>query len=193
MKLILAQGNPGAQYAKTRHNVGFFMLDALAEKWGVTFSEKPKFNALIAETTREGEKVLLVKPLTFYNETGQTARKLTDFYKLAPETDVLVIYDELALPFGVIRTRPNGRDAGNNGIKSLNAHIGPNYHRIRVGVWSDIRDRQPDADFVLSQFSGDEKDVLGDVALHVEKFVNDFIANALEYTKVTTTPTRQEG
>lgn len=184
MKLIFAQGNPGVQYANTRHNVGFFMVNHLAKKWGITFSEKTKFNALIAEATIEGEKVLLVKPLTFYNDTGQTARKLTNFYKLDPTVDILVIHDELALPFGTIRTRPSGSDAGNNGIKSLNAHIGSDYHRIRIGIYNELRDRQPDADFVLNPFSKDEKDALGAIYLLTEQFINDFIAGSFAFTKV---------
>jgi PTH1 family peptidyl-tRNA hydrolase len=184
MKLILAQGNPGTEYVRTRHNVGFYLLDKWAQQRGATFNEKTKFNALIAETAVSDEKVLLVKPLTFYNETGLAARKIVDFYKLDPAADVLVIHDELALPFGTIRTRPSGSDAGNNGIKSLNAHIGSNYHRIRVGVYNELRDKQPDAGFVLSPFSKDEKDGLQAVYLLTEQFINDFIADSFGYTKV---------
>lgn len=184
MKLIFAQGNPGTQYAKTRHNVGFMMLDQLAEKWGADFSEKTKFNALIAETTLNSEKVLLVKPLTYYNETGAAARKLADFYKIDPAQDILVIHDELSLPFGVIRTRPNGSDAGNNGIKSLNAHLGSSYHRIRIGIYNEHRDIQPDADFVLSPFSKEEMTKLGAIFTEVESFINDFINGTLAYTKI---------
>lgn len=184
MKVIFAQGNPGTEYAHTRHNVGFYLLDKWAEQWGATFSEKTKFNALIAEIMVTGEKVLLVKPLTFYNKTGVAARKIVDFYKLDPAADVLIIHDELALPFGTIRTRPSGSDAGNNGIKSLNAHIGHDYHRIRVGVYNELRDRLPDADFVLSPFSKDEKNALSAIYLLTEQFINDFIAGSFAYTKV---------
>ncbi|MEP6710637.1 MAG: aminoacyl-tRNA hydrolase, partial [Candidatus Saccharibacteria bacterium] len=134
MKLIFAQGNPGDQYNTTRHNVGFAILDALAKKFEASFTSKPKFFADIAELNIEGEKILLVKPATFYNETGKSARALVDFYKLAPATDVLVVHDDLALPFGTLRTREKGSDAGNNGIKSLNAHLGPDYARLRIGI-----------------------------------------------------------
>lgn len=185
MKLIFAQGNPGSQYAYSRHNVGFIVLDHLAEKWGITFIEKTKFNSLIAETTLDGEKILLVKPLTYYNETGVAARKLTDFYKLDPARDILVIHDELSLPFGVIRTRPSGSDAGNNGIKSLNAHLGPDYHRIRIGVYNELREHQPDADFVLASFSADEKNALGAILAQIERLVDDFIKGSFSYTKLT--------
>lgn len=149
MKIILAQGNPGPHYAETRHNIGWLLLDTLANN--TVFQPRSRFFADIAEVTIAGEKVLLVKPTTFYNETGRTARALIDFYKLNPATDLLTIHDDLSLPFGTIRIREKGSDAGNNGIKSLNAHIGPDYWRIRVGIWDEKRESQPDADFVLSR------------------------------------------
>lgn len=160
MKLIFAQGNPGAQYTRTRHNVGFLLLDVFADQHSAQWKLEKKFNAEIAAITIGDEKVLLVKPLSFYNETGRVARAIVDFYKLSPATDVLILHDELALPFGEIRIREKGSDAGNNGIKSLNAHLGQHYTRIRVGVWSELRSRMDDADFVLSSFTGDELTVL---------------------------------
>lgn len=159
MKVIFAQGNPGAQYAMTRHNVGFQVLDALAAKQGSTFAPKPKFFADVAEVNVAGEKVLLVKPQTFYNETGRSARALVDFYKLSL-ADVLVVHDDLALPLGTLRVREKGSDAGNNGIKSLNAHLGPDYMRLRIGIYSNLRDRMHDADFVLANFSKEEAEQL---------------------------------
>jgi PTH1 family peptidyl-tRNA hydrolase len=156
MKLIFAQGNPGPDYATTRHNVGWQVLDALASTQAATFSPKPKFLADIAELSLAGEKILLVKPQTFYNETGRSARALIDFYKIDP-IDVLVIHDELALPLGTIRVREQGSDAGNNGIKSLNAHLGSNYSRIRIGIANEQLNRIPAADFVLGRFTADEQ------------------------------------
>jgi PTH1 family peptidyl-tRNA hydrolase len=183
MKLIFAQGNPGSQYAHTRHNIGFFMVDKYAHTHDAQFAEKAKFQASIAELTVEGEKVLLVKPTTFYNETGRSARALVDFYKLDPANDFLVIHDDLALPFGTIRTREQGSDAGNNGIKSLNAHISPQYKRLRIGIYNDLRDRIPDADFVLAGFTAHEKNALPDVYTFVAEFIDAFIGNAFEPTK----------
>lgn len=185
MKIIFAQGNPGKQYENTRHNVGFFLIDKLADSLNVSFVEKTKFQALIAETTLEGEKVLLVKPTTYYNETGQSARAIVDFYKLDPASDFLVIHDELALPFGTIRTRLSGRDAGNNGIKSLNAHLGTQHARIRIGVFSDMRHNMHDADFVLGHFTAEEKKQLPAVAEYTTKFVHAFVNGTFEPTKVT--------
>jgi len=178
MKVIFAQGNPGRQYATTRHNVGFIILEALAD--GVNFSPKPKFLAEIAETQIAGEKVLLVKPQTFYNETGRSARAILDFYKLTP-ADLLVVHDDLALPLGTLRIREKGSDAGNNGIKSLNAHLGPDYMRLRVGIYNDLRDRIHDADFVLGGFSRDEATQLEKTIIpKSHELIEDFCRDSLQ-------------
>lgn len=169
MKIILAQGNPGTEYEKTRHNVGFLVLDAYADKHELSFLTKTKFNAEIAEKGNGENKVLLVKPTTYYNETGKSARALADFYKVET-TDILVIHDDLALPFGTLRTREKGSDAGNNGIKSLNAHISENYARIRIGTYNELADTIGQHDFVLSRFTADES----------EKLTNDIFAKAHE-------------
>ncbi len=182
MKLILAQGNPGTSYDRTRHNVGFLVLDKFAEQHGLVWAEKSKFNALVTEVTLQGEKVILVKPTTFYNETGNSARKLIDFYNLDPANDLLVIHDDLALPFGTTRTRRQGSDGGNNGIKSLNSHLGPDYHRIRIGIWNELRDRMDDADFVLSRFSADESKALDDIIKKATDIIDSFIAGSIDIT-----------
>lgn len=183
MKIIFAQGNPGTQYARTRHNVGFLLLDVYADQHHATWKTEKKFNADIATATINGEKILFVKPLSFYNETGQVARAIVDFYKLTPASDVLVLHDELALPFGEVRIRDKGSDAGNNGIKSLNAHLGQDYTRIRIGIWSELRDRMDDADFVLSAFTDAELTVLKNRYTEaVEPSITAFINGTLEAT-----------
>lgn len=185
MKIIFAQGNPGKEYENTRHNVGFFLIDKIAEKYGAEYAKKPKFHAEIAEFTLEDEKILLVKPTTFYNETGKAARALVDFYKCNPATDFLAVHDDLALPLGTIRTREKGSDAGNNGIKSLNAHLGQQYRRARVGIYSPLRDRQDDVNFVLSKFTADEKTALPGISEAAQKIARDFIAGEFTPTNVT--------
>lgn len=188
MKLLFAQGNPGKQYDRTRHNAGFIVLDALAASENASWKTDTKFKAELAELQFDGEKVLLVKPLSFYNETGQVARAIVDFYKLEPATDVLVIHDELALPFGTIRVREKGSDAGNNGIKSLNAHLGPDYARIRIGIWNELRDQIDDAAFVLSKFTENEMKQLKEIIdTKVTALIRDFIAGKLEATSHTHT------
>jgi PTH1 family peptidyl-tRNA hydrolase len=182
MKIILAQGNPESRFNGTRHNVGFAVIDAYANQHKVIWANKTKFHAYLGETSTDGEKVLLVKPTTFYNETGVTARALTDFYGADPSTDLLVIHDELALPFGSIRTRAQGSDAGNNGIKSINNHVGTDYHRIRIGIANDLRERMDDADFVLGKFSASEKTAIDDLAPQIHALIDDFIADTLQPT-----------
>lgn len=185
MKLIFAQGNPGPDYATTRHNVGWQVLDTLASAQGATFSPKPKFMAEIAELRLTGEKILLVKPQTFYNETGRSARALIDFYKI-DSTDTLVIHDELALPLGTIRVREQGSDAGNNGIKSLNAHLGTNYSRLRIGVANEHLSRVPAADFVLGRFTADEQTQLTkNIIPKALEMINEFCRGTLTATSHT--------
>jgi PTH1 family peptidyl-tRNA hydrolase len=184
MKIIFAQGNPGSQYTLTRHNIGFIFADMLAAKYKVDFLPKQKFHADVADITVGGEKTLIVKPTTFYNETGISARALVDFYKIDATQDFLVIHDDLALPFGTLRTREQGRDAGNNGVKSLNAHIGQEHKRIRVGVYHQLRDHMHDADFVLGTFSQDEKNALPILFNEAERFIDAFIHDRFVNTKV---------
>ena len=179
MKLIVGLGNPGAEYEKTRHNTGFMLLDRLADKWGVSFADKPKFHGDIAQAEIDGVKTLLLKSNTYYNETGRSVRALMDFYKLEI-SDVLAIHDDLALPFGTVRSRVGGSDAGNNGIKSITSHIGHEYARIRVGTWSELREKTDAVDFVLTKFVAAEQAMLGNVADIVEKFARGFIVGKFE-------------
>lgn len=151
MKVIFGLGNPEQKYNGTRHNVGFWALDMIASQQKVTFKLEQKFKALIATTVVEGEKILLVKPHTYYNQVGESARAIIDFYKLAPE-DVLIIHDDLALPLGTVRTRVGGSDGGNNGLKSLAAHIGQETSRVRIGVWTDHHYDADKVSVVLGKF-----------------------------------------
>lgn len=181
MKLIIGLGNPEDRYRNTRHNVGFRCVDAYASAHEAGFQPKDKFKAGIAELSQAGEKVLLVKPTTYYNNVGEAARLICDFYKIAP-ADVLVIHDELALPFGTIRTRLGGSDAGNNGIKSLNQHIGPETARVRIGVYNVLRDRIDDADFVLSNFTKAEDEHLETLTQKAADIIDDFIHGKFSVT-----------
>jgi PTH1 family peptidyl-tRNA hydrolase len=183
MKIIFAQGNPEPDYAKSRHNIGFSVLNSLANKLGSKWLDKPKFKALISEVIITNERVILVKPTSFYNETGPSIRKILDFYKLDQTTDLLVIHDDFALPFGTIRVRKEGSDAGNNGIKSINAHIESNYARIRIGTWTELREKMNDADFVLAKFSADENKKLDELIIpKAIEIITDFCRNSLEAT-----------
>ena len=180
MKIIFALGNPGADYTKTRHNVGWYYVDAFANARSVEFVAKSKFHAMVAELSVAGEKCLLVKPTTFYNDTGMSARAIADFYKLSPE-DFLIIHDDLALPIGTLRTRIGGSSAGNNGIKSLNAHLGDMTARLRIGIL-DAEIPRDALDSVLGKFNSDETKRLKDMTSQVFEVFNDFIASKFQST-----------
>lgn len=181
MKLIFAQGNPEPEYALFRHNVGCLALNSIAEQLEANWTNKPKFNAMLASTTIGNEKVILVKPNSYYNETGASARKLVDFYKVDPAKDLLVIHDDLALPFGTIRTRQRGSDGGNNGIKSMNLHIEQAYTRIRIGICNEFRESMDDTTFVLAKFRNAEtRQLKKNVVPQVIKLIEQFCADKLE-------------
>lgn len=177
MKLVVGLGNPGKQYEQTRHNIGFALVKELTN---AQFQEKPKFKALIAETYIENEKVLLIKPATFYNLVGESVRAIRDFYKLE-NSDILAIHDDMALPFGTIRTRFGGRDAGNNGIKSLNQHLGFDYARARIGVWNNQRETVDAHNFVLGKFSKEDQELIENkIEPAVKSIVNEYVNDTLE-------------
>ena len=180
MKVILALGNPGEKYAYTRHNTGFLVIDQLAAGQSAQFSNKPKFSANIAELNMSGEKILLVKPTTYYNEVGISARAILDFYKLTLD-DLLIIHDDTALDFGKIRVRKGGRDAGSNGLKSLHAHIGSDFWHIRIGTDNLLRRQIGDVDFVLSKFNTDERKILRDWTIpEAIKLIGTFLDGTIE-------------
>lgn len=181
MKVIIGLGNPEEKYRGTRHNVGFWALEALAEAWNASFKLETKFNARIATATVAGEKILLVQPQTYYNEVGVSARGLLDFYKLTTK-DFLLIHDDLALPLGTIRTRLGGSDGGNNGLKSLAAHIGIDTARIRVGVWVEHHHGADKVGIVLGKFNRDEQKELASELPTIQRITQDFIADSFEVT-----------
>lgn len=174
MKLIIGLGNPETRYDNTRHNIGFRLISNYAIKKEVEFKRKDKFRAEIAEIPGH-KKVILAKPTTYYNLSGEAALLITEYYKIAPE-DVLVIHDELDLPLGTIRTRQGGSDAGNNGIKSVNQRCGDGTGRLRVGITSDEKGAIEDADFVLSKFSDVEHKKLSRIQSKAFVIMDDFIA-----------------
>lgn len=187
MFVIVGLGNPGKKYENTRHNAGFLMIDALADKYGIAIKEK-KHKALCGTGVIEGVKVLLVKPETYMNLSGESVGEIMNFYKLDPEEDMLVIYDDISLAPGNIRIRKKGSAGGHNGIKSLIAHLGTqNFMRIKVGVGEKPKDWDL-ADYVLGHFSEEDKKELKEVTGSViqaavlmmqgdaDKAMNDFNA-----------------
>jgi PTH1 family peptidyl-tRNA hydrolase len=179
MKIIVGLGNIGSEYVGTRHNFGFSSVEYLAEKFAATWKNKTKFSAEIAEANVGGEKVLFVKPTTFYNLSGVAVRAIRDFYNLTND-DILVIHDEMALPLGTLRARRGGQDAGNNGIKSLSQHIGNDFARVRIGSGKEYDQNgllMPDSnhrDFVLSRPNATEQKKFDELLPKIEQIVKDF-------------------
>jgi PTH1 family peptidyl-tRNA hydrolase len=159
MRTIVGLGNPGARYRGTRHNVGFAVADEMARRAGIVFESAPA-NALIAKWRRDdGSAALLVKPLTFMNESGQAVGELVRYFKI-DVGDILIVVDEVQLPLGKLRARPRGSAGGHNGLKSTIAHLGPDFPRLRIGVGRgpDGKARRDLADHVLARFESDEAD-----------------------------------
>lgn len=174
MKLIIGLGNPEKNYDGTRHNIGFSILDQYATTNGAVFQAKDKFKSKIAEITKDDKKVLLVKPMTYYNLVGEAAKSIVDFYKISPE-DTLVIHDDLALPLGTIRAREGGSDAGNNGIKSINQSLGSDTCRLRIGTHHEAREQISDSSFVLSKFTPSEQKIFRELTPKINTFIDEFI------------------
>lgn len=178
MKVILGLGNPETRYDGTRHNVGFYVADHLARQEATSFNAKSKFKAELAEYSVGGEKVLIAKPTTFYNQVGESLRAIVDFYNLSSD-EVLIISDDLALPLGTIRIRASGNHAGNNGIKSILSHNVDGI-RLRVGVSTEMREKINDADYVLGRFSKNEQTKIDDQLPVVLEIIADFVSGTLE-------------
>ena len=138
MKLIIGLGNPGKEYAKTRHNAGFIVVDALAKVLGANFKFQKKFNAEIAQVKIRNEETILIKPQTFMNLSGTAVRAIMDFYKIKIK-DIIVVQDDKDILFGEVKYQNNRSAAGHNGIKSIIEHLGTqDFARIRIGVaWQD--------------------------------------------------------
>ncbi|MEA5509770.1 aminoacyl-tRNA hydrolase [Crocosphaera sp. UHCC 0190] len=159
-QLIVGLGNPEAKYDKTRHNIGFEVVDKLADAWQLSWKENRRFQGMIAEgNSRNNQKVYLLKPLTYMNRSGQSVRAVTDWYKLN-SADVLTIYDDMDLPIGRMRMRLSGSAGGHNGMKSIIAHLGnQNFPRLRIGIGKSNHTDET-ISHVLGRFSPDEKVII---------------------------------
>lgn len=153
MKLIVGLGNPGKEYEQTRHNSGFMVMDAIADQLNIEMNQN-KFKALVGKGNVNGQSVLLMKPQTYMNLSGEAVRSAIDFFHIDVE-DILVIYDDLDLPVGKIRLREKGSAGGQNGMKNIIAHLHTQeFNRIRVGIGKDPR--IPVVDYVLGKFRSNE-------------------------------------
>ena len=179
MKLIVGLGNPGPEYRDTRHNVGFRVVDALVERWRVEDQWREKFEALQIKTTVSGEAVVIAKPLTFMNLSGQAVVGLAGFYKIEPP-DIFVITDDVALPVGRLRARRDGGAGGHNGLKSIIQSLATQaYPRMRVGVGRGDH-RRDLADHVLGRFEADERDTVSAAVLRAADASEMFLSEGIE-------------
>nr|WP_263323938.1 aminoacyl-tRNA hydrolase [Neobacillus sp. Marseille-Q6967] len=160
MKLIVGLGNPGKQYENTRHNIGFEVIEELSKNFSIQLDQS-KFKGLYGVGFYKGEKVVLLKPLTYMNLSGESIRAVMDYYRIETE-DIVVIYDDLDLPAGKIRLRQKGSAGGHNGIKSTIAHLGTQeFNRIRIGI-DRPKNGMKVPDYVLGRFSEEEKTLTQD-------------------------------
>lgn len=191
MILIVGLGNPGKQYEHTRHNVGFDVIDVLADKYNISVSEK-KHKALCGKGVIEGQKVVLAKPQTFMNLSGESVSELLSYYKLDPETELIVLFDDISLAPGNIRVRKKGSAGGHNGIKNIIAMTGSQgFMRVKIGVGEKPKGWDL-ADHVLGHFDAEDRrrveTAMEDAAAatvlmlqgEVDKAMNDFNAKKQE-------------
>ena len=156
MKIVAGLGNPTKEYEGTRHNIGFSVIDKLADKYNIGMQEK-KHKAICGKGMISGEKVILLKPQTYMNLSGESIADAVNFYKLDPEEDLIVIYDDIDLDVGRLRIRAKGSAGGHNGMKNIIAHLGTQvFPRIRVGVGAKPKDWDL-ADYVLGHFSTEDR------------------------------------
>lgn len=168
MYIIVGLGNPGSSYAHTRHNAGYDAIDVLADRYHIDVTGR-RFQALCGKGMIEGQHVVLAKPVTFMNLSGQSVYELVNFYKIDETSQLIVIYDDISLPPGQLRIRKKGSAGGHNGIKNIIAHLGgQEFCRVKVGI-GEKPAAYDLADYVLSRFSADERALLDDALVRAAK------------------------
>lgn len=174
MKILACLGNPGKQYARNRHNVGFIAGRFLADMYGITLGEK-KFSSVCGSGTVDGEKLLLMLPQTFMNNSGTAVKAAMDYYA-AEAGSLIVVHDDIELPFGEVRVKFGGGHKGQNGIRSIIQHIGTaDFHRIRIGVGRPPHPEMAVADYLLSNFSAEEMERLEEILAGVQPLAESIV------------------
>jgi PTH1 family peptidyl-tRNA hydrolase len=179
--LIIGLGNPEEKYDGTRHNIGFAALDYFADKNDFPgWINKKDLKCLLAIHTLGDTRVILCKPTTYMNMSGEAGQAVQHFYRVYNQNS-LAVYDELAIKFGQLRARVGGSDAGHNGVKSLTQHLGEDYTRLRIGVGSEISEKADAANFVLGKFTKDEQASLDAILRETNSMINEFIFGGLSH------------
>ena len=180
MFLIVGLGNPTKQYEKTRHNIGFDVMDALADKYNISISEN-KHKALCGKGVIEGMKVVLAKPQTYMNLSGESVAELVNYYKLDPESELIVVFDDISLEPGNIRIRKKGSAGGHNGIKNIIAHLGTQeFPRIKIGTGAPSGGGAEMIDWVIGVPSQAERKILVESFENAVKAAEDIIENGCQ-------------
>lgn len=179
MKLIVGLGNPGREYAETRHNAGFKTMDLIAQELRVTINND-KFKGLYIKTKVNNEDLILLKPQTFMNLSGESVRSIMEFFKIDLQ-DILIIYDDLDLPVGKIRLRQKGSAGGQNGVKNIIQHLGcQDFNRIRIGIGKD--ERIPTVDYVLGKVRKEEQQDFEEALVDAKNAAIHFINHDFDVT-----------
>ena len=187
MYIIVGLGNPTKEYQNTRHNIGFDVIDKLADMYSISVLEK-KHKALVGKGIINGQKVILAKPQTYMNLSGESVRELVDYYKIDEETELIIIYDDISLDVGQLRIRKKGSAGGHNGIKSIIQHLGTDvFPRIKMGVGEKPKGYDL-ADYVLGHFKKEERIIMDESIITaskaIELMVIDEIGEAMnQYNK----------
>ena len=179
IQLIVGLGNIGQEYAQTRHNAGWWMLDELAATWGVSFREDKKYYAEVAKANTPQGEVWLMKPSTYMNKSGQAVGALANFFKI-PVSDLLVLHDELDIPPGHVRLKKGGGNGGHNGLKDIQAKMGSaDFWRVRLGI-GHPGDRNLVSGFVLNKPSRDDREAIDDAIWRTRCEINDILSGDME-------------
>lgn len=174
MYLIVGLGNPGKKYEQTRHNIGFMAVDAILNSYGSTDKPKKKFNSIIHELQLENKKVIIAKPETYMNNSGDAIIQIVNYFKIKTE-NILILHDELDLPFGSIRLKVGGGIAGHNGLKSILSHLDNTFLRLRLGI-DHPGDRRLVSNYVLGNFSNSEMDNLNSLFDYISTNIINIIS-----------------
>ncbi len=173
--LIVGLGNPGLEYKNTRHNIGFVVLDAFAKNNDFpAFKDVPKFKGATTEKLLGQTKVILLKPNTYMNNSGEAVQSVANYLKIEP-SQIVVVHDDLDINFGQIRMRSSGQSAGNNGVKSLIHHISQDFGRIRVGIADELSPKIDAADFVLGKFTRQQQEHMPDLVNEASNVITEFV------------------
>ncbi len=180
MKLIVGLGNPGNEYHFTRHNAGFMVIDELCARLKVATQPAKKLKADICVSMRGGETIIIVKPQTFMNLSGQCVAKIANFYKISTD-NIWVVSDDLDLDFGIVRVRVGGSSGGHNGLKDMIDKLGDGFTRFRIGIGNDTLAGIPSEKFVLQKFSAGELELIPSITSKASEMLLDALDNGITH------------